>query len=51
MPPQLNAIFQRLGESRDLALALTVAAIIGMLILPMPGWLLDFGLAISMPSR
>ena len=47
MPPQLNAIFQRLGESRDLALALTVAAIIGMLILPMPGWLLDFGLAIS----
>ena len=47
MPTQLNAIFQRLGESRDLALALTVAAIIGMLILPMPGWLLDFGLAIS----
>jgi flagellar biosynthesis protein FlhA len=47
VPPQLNAILQRLGESRDLVLAFGVAAIIGMLILPMPGWMLDFGLAIS----
>ncbi|MEX6725090.1 flagellar biosynthesis protein FlhA [Parapedomonas caeni] len=33
--------------SQDVALALGVVAIIGMLILPMPSWLLDFGLAIS----
>lgn len=38
---------QRMGAGRDLALAATVIAIIAMLILPMPGWLLDFGLAIS----
>jgi len=38
---------QRMGAGRDLALAATVVAIIAMLILPMPGWLLDFGLAIS----
>ncbi|MDB5722916.1 MAG: Flagellar biosynthesis protein FlhA, partial [Alphaproteobacteria bacterium] len=44
---QLNSFLQRLGAGRDLALAFGVAAIIGMLILPMPGWMLDFGLAIS----
>ncbi|WP_145206472.1 flagellar biosynthesis protein FlhA [Sphingobium sp. B2] len=38
---------QRMGAGRDLTLAATVVAIIAMLILPMPGWLLDFGLAIS----
>ena len=45
--PQLNAILSRLGANRDLILAIGVAAIIAMLILPMPGWMLDFGLAIS----
>ncbi|PMU98079.1 FHIPEP family type III secretion protein, partial [Pseudomonas sp. GP01-A4] len=32
---------------RDLALAFGVIAIIGMLILPIPAWLLDIGLALS----
>jgi len=47
MPPQLASILQRLGANRDMALALGVVAIIGMLILPMPGWMLDLGLALS----
>jgi flagellar biosynthesis protein FlhA len=47
MPPQLNGILQRLGSGRDLALAFGVMAIIGMLILPMPSFLLDFGLSLS----
>lgn len=33
--------------NRDFTLALAVIAIISMLILPMPAWLLDFGLSIS----
>ncbi|MFV0623210.1 flagellar biosynthesis protein FlhA [Sphingomonas sp. ac-8] len=47
MPPQLISLFQRIGANRDMALALGVLAIIGMLILPMPGWMLDLGLALS----
>jgi flagellar biosynthesis protein FlhA len=47
MPPQIAALLQRIGANRDMALALGVIAIIGMLILPMPGWLLDLGLALS----
>ncbi|QDX25804.1 flagellar biosynthesis protein FlhA [Sphingomonas suaedae] len=43
----LNAFLTRIGASRDIALAVGVIAIIGMLILPMPGWLLDLGLALS----
>ncbi len=39
--------FQRLGASRDIALAVGVVAIIAMLILPMPAWMLDMGLALS----
>jgi len=35
------------GLERDMALAGGVVAIIAMLILPMPGWLLDLGLALS----
>ncbi|MBJ6122066.1 flagellar biosynthesis protein FlhA [Sphingomonas mollis] len=38
---------QRIGASRDIALAIGVVSIIAMLILPMPGWLLDLGLALS----
>jgi flagellar biosynthesis protein FlhA len=45
--PQLNGILQRMGSGRDLALAFGVMAIIGMLILPMPSLLLDFGLTLS----
>ena len=41
------AFFQRIGANRDMALAVGVIAIIGMLILPMPGWMLDLGLALS----
>jgi flagellar biosynthesis protein FlhA len=47
MKDSLNHWMQRMGMGRDLALASTVIVIIAMLILPVPGWLLDFGLAIS----
>jgi flagellar biosynthesis protein FlhA len=47
MPPAVLNILNRIGLNRDLALAGAVIAIIGMLILPMPGWLLDLGLALS----
>jgi len=40
-------ILQRIGGNRDIALAGGVMAIIAMLILPMPGWMLDLGLALS----
>jgi flagellar biosynthesis protein FlhA len=41
------SFLQRIGANRDMALAVGVLAIIGMLILPMPGWMLDLGLALS----
>lgn len=41
------ALIQRVGGGRDLALALSVIAIIAMLILPMPPFLLDIGLTLS----
>lgn len=44
---RLSEIFGRFGINRDLALAGGVIAIIAMLILPVPGWLLDLGLALS----
>jgi len=47
---RLDQFLTRLGPSRDLALALGVSAIIGMLILPMPGWMLDMGLALSITA-
>ncbi|WP_380874004.1 flagellar biosynthesis protein FlhA [Sphingomonas sp. DBB INV C78] len=50
MPTQIDQFLKRLGPGRDLALALGVIAIIAMLILPMPGWLLDFGLALSITA-
>jgi flagellar biosynthesis protein FlhA len=50
MPPQLDMLLKRFGPTRDLALAIGVVAIIAMLILPMPGWLLDFGLALSITA-
>lgn len=40
-------LLQKLGANRDMALAGGVVAIIAMLILPMPPWLLDLGLALS----
>lgn len=48
--PKLDQFMNRLGPSRDLALAIGVTAIIAMLILPMPGWLLDMGLALSITA-
>ena len=45
--PKLVDFMQRIGANRDLALAGGVVAIIAMLILPLPGWLLDMGLALS----
>ena len=47
MPPAVTNILNRMGLNRDLALAGSVVAIIAMLVLPMPGWLLDLGLALS----
>ncbi|MEN3953266.1 flagellar biosynthesis protein FlhA [Iodidimonas sp. SYSU 1G8] len=47
MAPVLETMMRRLGASRDLVLAVGIIGIIGMLILPMPGWLLDMGLALS----
>ena len=47
----LPSFAQRLGLSkssgRDLGLAFGVVSIIVMLIVPLPGWMLDFGLALS----
>jgi flagellar biosynthesis protein FlhA len=43
----LNDFVRRFGLSRDLALAGSVIAIIAMLILPLPAWMLDMGLALS----
>lgn len=47
---KFNEILGRLGAGRDLALALGVTAIIAMLILPLPAWLLDLGLALSITA-
>ena len=47
MPPQLTNILGKLHVNRDLVLAGGVIAIIAMLILPMPSWLLDLGLSFS----
>ncbi len=43
----LGGLAKRMGSHSDLALAFGVMAIIVVLILPMPSWLLDFSLAIS----
>lgn len=40
-------LLRQLARRGDIALALGVVAILVVLILPMPGWLLDFSLAIS----
>ncbi|WP_277968925.1 MULTISPECIES: flagellar biosynthesis protein FlhA [Sphingomonas] len=45
--PVLNQMFARIGANRDMALAIGVVAIIAMLILPLPAWMLDLGLALS----
>ena len=50
LPAKFDELIARLGPGRDLALALGVTAIIAMLILPMPGWLLDLGLALSITA-
>ena len=50
MPAELDGMLARAGPGRDLALGLGVTAIIAMLILPMPAWLLDLGLALSITA-
>ncbi len=47
---QFEQLLARMGAGRDLALALAVSAIIAMLLLPMPAWLLDMGLALSITA-
>lgn len=50
LPDNVRDVLRRLGPGRDLALAGGIIAIIAMLILPMPGWMLDFGLALSITA-
>lgn len=50
LPLKTDQLLSRFGSGRDLALALGVTAIIGMLILPLPSWLLDLGLALSITA-
>ncbi|NWK98947.1 flagellar biosynthesis protein FlhA [Sphingobium lactosutens] len=50
LPAKFDEMIARLGPGRDLALALGVTGIIAMLILPMPGWMLDLGLALSITA-
>ena len=50
LPAKFGELISRLGPGRDLALALGVTGIIAMLILPMPGWMLDLGLALSITA-
>jgi flagellar biosynthesis protein FlhA len=45
-----QAFAGRLGKSADLLFALAVAAIIGLLFLPVPALVIDFGLALSMAA-
>jgi flagellar biosynthesis protein FlhA len=45
--PALNRLLGQIGANRDMALAIGVVAIIAMLILPLPAWMLDLGLALS----
>jgi len=47
LPPQLSQVLNRLHANRDIVVALGVIGIILMLILPLPTWMLDFGLALS----
>ena len=47
VPPVLRGLAGRVAERADIALALGVVGILVVLILPMPTWLLDFSLAIS----
>ncbi|MEM8916611.1 MAG: flagellar biosynthesis protein FlhA, partial [Pseudomonadota bacterium] len=47
MPDLLRGLGGRIAERSDIALALGVVGILVVLILPMPTWLLDFSLAIS----
>ncbi|OAN52557.1 flagellar biosynthesis protein FlhA [Sphingobium sp. TCM1] len=50
LPAKFDEMIARLGPGRDLALALGVTGIIAMLILPMPAWMLDLGLALSITA-
>jgi len=40
-------VFRKIGQRGDIALALGIVAILVVLLLPMPTWMLDFSLAIS----
>ena len=43
-------LFAKITKRSDIALALAVVAILAVLILPMPTWLLDLSLGISIAS-
>ena len=46
-PPEARNIFSRIAKSSDIILASLLMLIIGMLIVPMPTWLLDTMLVIN----
>ncbi|MEX2617799.1 MAG: flagellar biosynthesis protein FlhA [Alphaproteobacteria bacterium] len=46
-PPDIGDILSRIGKHGDVALALGIVAILVVLLLPMPTWMLDFSLAVS----
>jgi len=48
VPGGLTRVFDQVSQRGDIALALGLVAILVVLILPMPRWLLDFSLAISL---
>ncbi len=45
--PNFSALFNAIGKRTDIALALGITAVLVVLFLPMPSWLLDFSLAVS----
>lgn len=47
LPPPLSRFLNQLHANRDVVVALGVIGIILMLILPLPPWMLDLGLALS----
>ncbi|HYO73570.1 MAG TPA: FHIPEP family type III secretion protein, partial [Archangium sp.] len=47
---QLMKILMRARKSSDVVLAVAMAAVLGALIIPLPPWLLDLGLAINLAA-
>ena len=48
MRPQIRRLLAAVQRHRELVLPCLVAAILGALVVPLPGWLLDLGLALNL---